>query len=225
MPSTGRTNMPDDAVSLEVVGKRNKIPFRDSYHFCHLGGGDIWIFLNHPNNFQCSTRKCNWCRFGYVFGDVFGDVLFYYLIVYQSIIWHRFGYVFGYVFGDVSSRNRNQNASRIGFKYGHWKSGCSKLLLHCPLIPSVKYHGGKSTALKGDMQGGGGFFCRLAIGRKRRRNAALTHGARDKEREGCRKWREDCEKTRRGLREGGEGIARWRGEDCERTVRVALTFG
>ena len=194
MPPTGRTNMPDDAVSLEVVGKRNKIPFRDSYHFCHLGGGDIWIFLNHPNNFQCSTRKCNWCRFGYVFGD-------------------------------VSSRNRNQNASRIGFKYGHWKSGCSKLLLHCPLIPSVKYHGGKSTALKGDMQGGGGFFCRLAIGRKRRRNAALTHGARDKEREGCRKWREDCEKTRRGLREGGEGIARWRGEDCERTVRVALTYG
>ncbi len=28
-----------------------------------------------------------------------------------------------------------------------------------PLIPSVKHHGDKSTALKGDMQGGEGFFC------------------------------------------------------------------
>ena len=27
-----------------------------------------------------------------------------------------------------------------------------------PLIPSVKHHGGKSTALKGDMQGGGDFL-------------------------------------------------------------------
>ena len=58
-----------------------------------------------------------------------------------------------------------------------------------PLVPSVKHLGGKSTALKGDMQGGGGFFCRLAIGGKRRRNAALTHGAANKEREGGRKER------------------------------------
>ena len=58
-----------------------------------------------------------------------------------------------------------------------------------PLVPSVKHHGGKSTALKGDMQERRGIFCRLAIGRKRRRNAALTHGARDKEREGGRKAR------------------------------------
>ena len=32
-----------------------------------------------------------------------------------------------------------------------------------PLIPSVKHHGGKSTALKGDMQGGGCFFCRGGV--------------------------------------------------------------
>ena len=85
------------------------------------------------------------------------------------------------------------------------------------LILSVKHHGGKSTALKGDKQGRGGFFCRLAIGKKRRRNAALTHGARDKEREGGRKGR--------GLRGQSERIVRKWGEDCESTVRVALTYG
>ena len=35
-----------------------------------------------------------------------------------------------------------------------------------PLIPSVKHHGGKSTALKGDMQERGRFF--LPIGNRRK---------------------------------------------------------
>ncbi len=47
-----------------------------------------------------------------------------------------------------------------------------------PLIPSVKHHGDKSTALKGDMQGGGGFFCRgggvqIVFERNRRREKRL----------------------------------------------------
>ena len=63
-----------------------------------------------------------------------------------------------------------------------------------PLIPSEKHHGGKSTALKGDMQGREGFFCmgsvsefdsnamdeqrkcRLAIGGKRRSARRGTDG-------------------------------------------------
>jgi hypothetical protein len=46
-----------------------------------------------------------------------------------------------------------------------------------PLIPSMKHHGGKSTALKGDMQGRGGFFCRLAIGGKRRSSKGELNAA------------------------------------------------
>ena len=112
MPPTGRTNMPDDAIALEVVGKRNKILLCDPNHFCHLGGGDIWIFLNHPNNFQCSTGKCNWCRFGDAFGDVFGD---------------------------VSSRNRNQNASRIGFKdrYVSFRKSSRQVCLYSTVCVSI----------------------------------------------------------------------------------------
>ena len=32
-----------------------------------------------------------------------------------------------------------------------------------PLVPSVKHHGGKSTALNGDMQERGGFFVVEAV--------------------------------------------------------------
>ena len=46
-----------------------------------------------------------------------------------------------------------------------------------PLIPSGEHHGGKGTEEKGDIQGRGEFFCRLAIGGKRRRNDALAVGA------------------------------------------------
>ena len=73
-----------------------------------------------------------------------------------------------------------------------------------------------------------GFFCRLAIGGKRRRNAALTHGAPNKEREGGRKGRGLRGQSERIVRKWGEDcerIMRWWREDCESTVRVALTYG
>ena len=46
-----------------------------------------------------------------------------------------------------------------------------------PLIPNGEHHGGKGTEEKGDIQGRGEFFCRLAIGGKRRRKGALTRGS------------------------------------------------
>ncbi len=42
-----------------------------------------------------------------------------------------------------------------------------------PHIPSVKHHGGKSTALKGDMQGGEGFFLPIGNRQKTKRQGLL----------------------------------------------------
>ena len=67
-----------------------------------------------------------------------------------------------------------------------------------PLIPSVKHHGDKSTALKGDMQESGDFFADWQSaeneeGTPRRRTAHPTNRGRAAERG------EDCERTARGL--------------------------
>ena len=133
-----------------------------------------------------------------------------------------------------------------------------------PLIPSVKHHGDKSTALKGDMQGGSDFLlwrrCSNGIwteykhspqrettlaakGRDKSRqakqqNAALTHGAPNKEREGgrkerglrgqseriVRKWGEDCEKVARGLWEDYEMVGRGLWEYCESCFDLWVTY-
>ena len=56
---------------------------------------------------------------------------------------------------------------RLKLCHAMFRLGCTRAGQSRPHIPSVKHHGGKSTALKGDMQGRRRIF--LPIGNRRKR--------------------------------------------------------
>ena len=73
----------------------------------------------------------------------------------------------------ISNSTKTSVNKRLKLCHAMSRLGCTRGKTVPPAFPSVKHHGGKSTTLIGDMQGGEGFFCRLAIGGRRRSKGLL----------------------------------------------------